>query len=66
MVHKPVLCKFLVLCAWTTIVGVWIDADTTTWGEDARHLYVLRIHETDKILHDDIDAILMEVTVIAE
>ena len=60
------LCKLLVFCAWTTIVGVWIDADTATWGEDARHLYIFRIHETDKVLHNDIDAILMEVAMIAE
>ena len=60
------LCKLLVFCAWTTIVSVWIDADTTTWGEDTRHLYIFRIHEADKVFHDDIDAILMEVAMITE
>ena len=66
MVHEPVLCKLLVFCSWTTIVSVWIDADTATWGEDTRHLNIFRIHETDKVLHNDIDAILMEVAMITE
>ena len=60
------LCKLLVFCAWTTIVGVWIDANTATWGEDTRHLYIFRIHEADKVFHNDIDTILMEITMIAE
>ena len=55
MVHKPMLCKLLVFCSRTTIVGVWIDADTATWGEDTRHLYIFRIHEADKVFHDDIE-----------
>ena len=66
MVHEPMLCKLLVFCAWTTVVGVWIDADTATWGEDTRHLNIFRIHEADKVFHDDIDAILMEVAMITE
>ena len=66
MIHESVLCKFLVLCSWTTIVSVWIDADATTRSKDARHLNILRIHETDKIFHDDIYAILMKVAMIAE
>ena len=60
------LCKFLVLCSRTTIVGIRIDADTATWGEDTCHLYIFRIHEADKVFHDDIDAILMEVAMITE
>ena len=66
MVHKPMLCKLLVFCSRTTVVGVWIDADATTRSEDTRHLYVLRIHETDKVFHYDIDTILMEIAMIAE
>ena len=66
MVHEPMLCKLLVFCAWTTVVGVWIDADTATWGEDTCHLYIFRIHEADKVFHNDIDTILMEVAMITE
>ncbi len=66
MIHEPMFCEFLILCSRTAIVGVWIDADTSTWGEDTRHLYIFRIHETDKVLHNDIDAILMEVAMITE
>ena len=35
-------------------------------GEDALHLNVARIHEPDKVLHDYVDTILMEIAVIAE
>ena len=66
MVHEPMLCKFLVFRTWTTIIGVWIDADSATWCEYTRHLYIFRIHEADKVLHNYINAILMEVPMIAE
>ena len=66
MIHESVLCKFLVLCSRTAIVGIRIDADTTTWSEDACNLYIFRIHEADKVFHNDIDTILVEVSMIAE
>ena len=66
MVHEPMLCKLLVFCSRTTIVSIWIYANTTTWGEDTRHLYIFRIHEADKVFHDDIDTILVEITMITE
>ena len=51
------LSQLLVLGTWTTIVGVWIDADATTRCEDACNLDILWIHKADKVFHDDIHAV---------
>ena len=66
VVHHPIVCHLLILGAWATVVGVWVDADATTWSEDACHFNVLRIHKVYEILHNLIDAIFMEVAVVAE
>ena len=58
--------KFLVLGAWLAIVGVRPDVDATTRSEDTRHLDVLRVHQGYQVLHDDVDTILMEITMVAE
>ena len=43
-----------------------MDADASTWREDAPHFDVLRIHEPDQILHDQVHTILVEGSVRAE
>ena len=48
------------------VVGKGIDADAATGSEDASHLYIFGLHETDEIFHDDVDTVLMEVAVVAE
>ena len=58
--------KLLIFCALAAIVGEGIDADATARSKDARHLYIFRVHQSDKIFHDDVDAILMKVAVVAE
>ena len=54
------------LGAWTAIVGIRMDGDAAAWCEDARHLDVAWIHELDEVLHNDVDAVLVEVAVVAE
>ena len=63
---ETLLGKALVLRAGTAIVGVRVDADAATGSEQAGDLDVLRVHKADKILHDDVDTILVEVSVITE
>ena len=58
--------QLLILRPRTTIVGVRMNSNAATRGEDTRHLDVARIHQLDQILHDDIDTILMEIAMIAE
>ena len=48
------------------IVGKGIDADAAAGHEPACHLYVLRIHQLYEVLHDNIHAVLVEITVVAE
>ena len=66
MVQESVLSHLLVLRARPAVVGERIDADASSWHEDACHLDVLRLHESDEVLHDDVDAVLVEAAVIAE
>ena len=56
----------LVLGAGAAIVGIWVDGNASARGEETGHLYVLGIHQLDEILHDLVDAILMEIPMIAE
>ena len=48
------------------IIGEGIDRDTASGHEVTRYFEVLRIHQSDQILHDDIDAILVEVAMVAK
>lgn len=58
--------QFLVLGARTAVVGVGIDGDAATWGEEAGDLDVFGIHQFDEVLHDDVYAVLVEVSVVSE
>ena len=43
-----------------------MDRDASSRSEQSGHLDVLRIHQTDQVLHDDVHAILMEIAMVAE
>ena len=34
MAKQPLLCHLLVFRTRLSVVGVWIDADATTWGDE--------------------------------
>ena len=55
-----------VLVVAVAIVGKRLDADAAARVEQADDLQVLGVHQLDQVLHDDVDAILMEVAVVAE
>ena len=55
-----------VLMVAVAIVGKRLDADASTRVEQADDLQVFGIHQLDQVLHDDVDAILMKVTMVAE
>ena len=63
---KAFFCRFFPLCTRLSIVCVWINGQTTARRKLAPYLDVLRIHQLDEIFHDDIDAVLVKVPVIAE
>lgn len=58
--------QFLVLGARTAVVGVGINGDAATWGEEAGNLDVFGIHQFDEVLHNDVYAVLVEVSVVSE
>lgn len=66
MIHHPELRHLLVLRARLAIIAVRVDRNTTTWSEFAPYLDVTGLHQLDQVIHDDVDAILVEIPVIAE
>ena len=54
------------LCTSLAVVCVWIDGQTTARRKLAPYLDVLRVHQLHKVFHDDVDAVFMEVAVVAE
>ena len=63
---KALFCRLFPLCTRLAIVCVWIDGQTTAWRKLAPYLDVLRIHQLDEVFHDNVDAVLVKVPVIAE
>ena len=63
---KSLFCSLFPLCTRLAIVCVWIDRQTTARRKLAPHLDVLRIHQLDEVFHDDVDAVLVKVPMIAE
>ena len=66
VLQQAALSKLLIFGAGATVVGIGIDADAATGGEDADNLDIFGVHQADKILHDGVHTVLMEVTVVAE
>ena len=54
------------LCTRLAVVCVWVDGQTTARRKLAPYLDVLRIHQLDEVFHDNVDAVLVKVPVIAE
>ena len=63
---KALFCSLFPLRTRLAIVCVWIDGQTSARRKLAPYLDVLRIHQLDEIFHDDVDAVLVKVPVIAE
>ena len=57
---------FLPAGARLAVVTVRVNRDAAARRELAPDLDVLRLHELDEILHDDVHAVLMEIAVVAE
>ena len=63
---EALLGELLVFRARAAVVGVGVDGDAAARGEEARDLDVLGVHQGDEVLHDDVDDVLVEVTVAAK
>ena len=63
---KALFCSLFPLCTRLAVVCVWIDGQTTARRKLAPYLDVLRIHQLDEVFHDDVNAVLVKVPMIAE
>ena len=54
------------LCTRLAIVCIWVDGQSTTRRKLAPYLDVLRIHQLDEVFHDDVDAVLVKIPMIAK
>ena len=52
--------------ARTSVVGIGIDADAAARREEADDLNVFGVHQRHKILHDLVDTVFVEITMVAE
>ncbi|MNV58168.1 hypothetical protein D3C71_1505280 [compost metagenome] len=66
MVQQPVLGHGLVLRSRASVVAVRIDGDAAARREFAPHLNIARVHQGNQIIHDNVDTVFMEITMIAE
>lgn len=57
---------FLPAGARLAVVAIRVNRDTAARSKFAPNLDIFRFHELNQILHDDIDAVLMEIAMIAE
>ena len=63
---QPLPRERFILRARHAVVAVGVDGDTAARQKLAPHLDVLRRHQADEILHDNVHAVLVKVAVIAE
>ena len=63
---QPVFRKGCPFGTLSAIVAVWVNRDPSARGKFSPYLDILGIHQLNEILHNDVHAVLMEVTVISE
>ena len=66
MLPQPVCSKFFPFCSLHTVVAVGVDGEASAGEEFAPDFDVPGMEEVDQVVHDDIYAVFMEITVIAE
>ena len=66
MLPQPICSKFFPLCSFHAVIAVGVDREASAGEEFAPDFDVPGLEEVDQVVHDDIDAVFMEVAVIAE
>lgn len=66
MIHQTITRHLFILRSRSAVVAVRINRDAAARGEFAPYFDVFRVHELDQVIHDDVDAILVEVAMVAE
>ena len=65
-IETPVKGDLLPACTGLAVVAVRVNRNTAARGKFAPDLNVFRIHKADKVFHDDVHTVLVEIAVIAE
>ena len=60
MIEKTLFRQFLIFGPRTAVVAIGINADSAAWGEDSCHFNIFRVHQLDKVFHDDVDTVFMK------
>ena len=66
MLHQAVHSHLFKLGALSAIVAVRVNGNAPSGSKLTPHLNVLGVHKLDKVLHNDINAVLVEIAVITE
>lgn len=66
MCGETLLCEFFEFCTRTAVIGIREYGDSTTRSEKTCYFNVFRVHQFDKVFHDFVYAILVEVSMITE
>ena len=64
--EHTLLGHLFILRSRLSVVGVRVDADAAAWGKESDDLDVLWFHQLHQVFHDDVDAVLMEIAIVAE
>ena len=63
---KPLLRQRLISGPRTAVIAIREDRYASSWRKQACHLDIFRVHQPDEILHYLVDAVLVEIPVVAE
>ena len=66
MVVETIFGQLLKPCSGSAIVGIGIDTYAAAWRKEARYLDIFRVHELDKVFHDDVYTVFMKIAVVSE
>ena len=66
MVEKPLFCQLLIFSARPAVIAIRVNADSAARSEDTGYFDVFGVHQADKVFHDDVHTVLVEIAVIAE
>ena len=66
MLKQAFACQSFKLCTCFAVVGKRMNGDAAARCEFAEYFDVFRLHQGDEVFHDNVDAVFMEVAVVAE
>jgi len=66
MGSHSVFCHFGIFSTGTSVIAIWVYADSASRCKKTGNFDVFGIHEFDEIFHDQVDAIFMKSSMIAK